>query len=89
MNLWQLLLTPLYALQELLIAILPDADAGTLTFITNGIVSIKETIQAADAFFPVTLFFTMISLIFLIETIVLFWRLGRYVMGNITLGFFK
>lgn len=89
MNIWQILLTPIYLFLDLLLYILPDPDLGTLNFITSAGTFLTSTIEGANQFFPVTLFFTLLSIFFTIESLLLTFRVARYILSHLPFGLIK
>jgi len=89
MNIWRILLTPVYFLLDLLISVLPAADSGTVDFLNSAVSNMQVFFVNANNFFPVQLFFTFVSIIITVESVLLGWKVLRFILTHITFGLTK
>lgn len=74
---------------ELIISILPMADSAIITQINAYTNTFRSLLSGINWFFPVNTALLFLSLMFVIQTSVLSFKLIRYVAGVLTAGILK
>lgn len=86
---WEVLLNFVFGGFNLLLNFFPDADTDTLNAITGNLEPFKEMVGGANWLLPIDFLFYIINFIIAIEGAILVFRVGRWVMNNVTLGIVK
>jgi len=89
MNLWSNIQFAIIIVIDILLSFFPTADAGTITAITSQLAPFKTAIAAANWFFPVDTFFSLLSIVFVVEFGIFTYKFVKFLVKNVSLGFFR
>lgn len=73
----------------MVIGFFPDANASVLSQISDGLTPFRTAMAAANWFFPVGTFFTVLGIVITIELSIMTYKLVMFVVKNVSLGLFK
>lgn len=66
---------------------LPFADPAVISQIDSGLTPFKNYLAGADWFFPMATFFTVVSMVFVIESVILLFKLIHWLAKTLSAGF--
>ena len=86
---WNGIIQSILAVFNLLLGLLPLADANVTTRLTASIIPFKTYMSNADWLFPVQDFFTILTIIMTIEAGIVLIKILHWIAKNISAGFVK
>lgn len=86
---WSMLASATTSLLSYFLTFFPYADEDVVDLIDVQLDAFRGYLAGANWIFPVGDFFTLLSAVFLIESIYWIYRFSRYILNNISFGIFK
>lgn len=86
---WNSIISVIIAVFNFLIGLFPIADPLVTTRLTATITPFKTFMSGADWLFPVTDFFTILTIIMTVEAGILLIKILHWIVKNISAGFVK
>lgn len=86
---WNGIISAIVSGLNAILSLFPIADATVISSLSNSVASFKTAIASADYLFPVSEFFTIMTIVISIEAGILLIKIIHWLAKNISAGFIK
>lgn len=89
MNFWSILIWVTLTAINFVLSFLPQANPAHVAKISEQLQPLKTTVASAGWFFPVSDFFTILGIVFTIESFLFLYKFVKFIVKNVSMGFIR